>query len=309
MAYAVLFPGQGSQFVGMGADLFDVRPDLLGETADEILGFSLRSVCLEGSAEELTRTEHSQPALFAVAYALWSEFSREAPVPAAAAGHSLGEYTALTAAGAFDYEVALGIVAERSRAMAAAADVRPGSMAALIGAEVETAEAACARRRQEGGHLWVAITNAPGQVVVAGGRDDIDWLAETAPDLGIRRVVPLAVAGAFHTPFMMPAADRLMDVLDGGAAEPAFPVYANVTAAPLAVETVVSTLIAQVVSPVRFAESLEAMAATGIDTFVHIGPGDVTAGLAKRTVPGATTLVVASLEDVGEAADTLSTMQ
>lgn len=309
MAFAVLFPGQGSQFVGMGADLFDAVPDLLGEAADEFAGFSLRRMCLEGPEEELTRTEHAQPALFALSYALWHEFSPQVPAPTAAAGHSLGEYTALAAAGVYSYEAALAIVAERGRAMADAADAEPSTMAAVIGGDLEAVEAVTARRREDDGRLWVANINAPGQVVVAGGRDDVEWLQDNARDLGLRRVVPLSVAGAFHSPFMEPAAERLTAALgrfDPG--PPAFPVYANVSAAPVAGAAVTDSLAAQVVSPVRFSETLEAMWDDGIDTFVHVGPGDVTAGLAKRTLKEAQVLTVSTLADIPEAAAALGSM-
>lgn len=304
MAYAVLFPGQGSQFVGMGADLFAARPDLVGDVADEILGFSLRSVCLDGPEEILTRTEHAQSALFALSYALWDEFARAAPAPAAVAGHSLGEYTALAAAGVFGFEECLAVVAERGQAMADAADAEPSAMAAVIGASLDTVEEVCERRRADGGRLWVANINAPGQVVVAGATGDVEWLADRASDLGLRRVILLAVAGAFHTPFMSGVASRLASALaDVRPAEPLMPVYSNVTAAPVEADEVVDTLTAQVVSPVRFSESLEAMAATGVDTFVHVGPGNITAGLAKRTVPGATTLSVSSLDEIPAATE------
>lgn len=310
MGYAVVFPGQGSQFVGMGADVFDARPDLVGEHADEFAGFSLRSLCLDGTDEELTRTEHAQPALFAVAYALWDELSRDVPAPAAAAGHSLGEYTALTAAGVFSFDVGLAVVAERGRAMAQAADDEPSGMAALIGGDLEAAEKVCASRREDGGRLWVANINAPGQVVVAGGADDIDWLTEHGRDLGIRRVVPLAVAGAFHSPFMQPAAERVRAAL--GVTDPAparFPVYANVTAEPHSPASVADLLVHQVVSPVRFSETLETMHAAGVDTFVHVGPGDVTAGLVTRTLGRDVTVhTVSALADIPPVAESLSTI-
>lgn len=313
MGVAVLFPGQGSQFVGMGADLFEARPDLLGESADAVLGFSLRDVCLRGPEEELTRTEHAQPALFALSYALWEEFSSrlDGMTVDAAAGHSLGEYTALTAAGVLSYPEALAVVAERGRAMAAAADAEPSTMAAVIGGAPDTVANVCQRRRQEGGRLWVANLNAPGQIVVAGGVEDVDWLAANARDLGLRRVIPLAVAGAFHSPFMAPASERLAQALAAvEAGEARFPVYSNVTARPhQSPATVVRTLIDQVVSPVRFSESLEAIAASGIDGFVHIGPGDVTAGLAKRTLSDVTVLTVSTLDDVHEAAGALGSMR
>lgn len=294
MDYAVLFPGQGSQYVGMGADLFESRPDLLGEAADEVLGWSLRRLCLEGPEAELTRTERAQPALFALAYARWEALAAACPhPPMAAAGHSLGEYTALAAAGVLDYLTALTLVAARGRAMAAAADAAPSGMAALLGVDAEAAEAAAARRRDEGGSLWVANLNAPGQVVVAGGTADLTWLADHAEELGIRRVVPLKVAGAFHSPFMEPATRELQSALQGVVFHSArFSVWANATAVPYGDGEPSDLLVRQVVSPVRFAETLAAMAAAGATTFVHVGPGDVTAGMAKRAVVGAEVLVV-----------------
>jgi [acyl-carrier-protein] S-malonyltransferase len=306
MGYAVLFPGQGSQTVGMGADVFEARPDLLGDGADAVLGWSLRSTCGEGPDELLTRTERAQPALYAVSFALWEAFRRRVDrPPAAAAGHSLGEYTALAAAGVFRFDDGLRLVAARAAAMAGAADRAPSGMAALIGADEGAAEALCAARREQGGRLWVANLNAPGQVVVAGGEDDIGWAAETGRAHGIRRVVPLRVAGAFHSPLMESAARGLESAL--AAARPghsAFPVWANVSARPHAGD-VVEALLRQLTNPVRFSESLRGMAAAGITRFVHIGPGDVTAGLAKRSVGGAETFVVSTLEDAAAVAAAL----
>lgn len=308
MSYAVLFPGQGSQFVGMGADLFAARPDLVGRAADEILGFSLEDVCLRGPEERLTRTEYAQPALFCLAYALWDVMADRVPAPAAAAGHSLGEYTALTAAGVLGYGDALAVVAARGKAMAAAADARPSTMAAVIGAGPDQVESVCDDRRRRGGRLWVANLNAPGQVVVAGSVEDVEWLERSAGDLGLRRVMPLSVAGAFHSPYMASASDSVAAALEQVQISPArFPVYANTTASPVG-EDVIASLVNQVVSPVRFSESLEAIAAGGVDTFVHVGPGDVTAGLARRTVRDATVLTVSSVDDVGKVADILGTM-
>ncbi len=294
MSYAVLFPGQGAQFVGMGAGLFEAAPDLLVEQADAVLGWSLKELCLEGPEDVLTRTEHAQPALFALAYAQWLAFSEAVGgyQPVAGAGHSLGEYTALAAAGVLSFEDALKLVAKRGQAMAAAADREPSSMAALLGADPETAESIAAQRRATGGRLWVANLNAPGQVVVAGGDDDIDWVVENARELEVRRAVKLKVAGAFHTPFMEPAAAELAAaVADVPFGKPRFPVYGNVTAAPLVADIGVG-LVEQLTSPVRFAESLAAMAKAGVGVFVHVGPGDVTAGMAKRSAPESEVLVV-----------------
>ena len=291
---AVLFPGQGSQEVGMGADLFERHEGILGTESDTILGWSLREVCLDGPLERLTRTEHAQPALFALAYARWLDVVDvlEGRVQAAA-GHSLGEYTALAASGMVDFQAALSVVAERGAAMAEAADAEPSGMAALIGASPDLAEQIATRRRSEGGRLSVANINAPGQVVVAGGAEDLDWLEGNARDLGVRRAIRLNVAGAFHSPFMEPATPRLRDALAGlTVGEGRFDVWSNVTAAPVAAADVVELLGRQVVSPVLFQQTLENMAATGIETFIHIGPGDVTAGMAKRSVDNPTVVVV-----------------
>ena len=280
---------------------------MLGDAADDVLGWSLRSMCLEGPEEALTRTEHAQPALYATAYALWAELQQRLEIPpSGAAGHSLGEYTSLAAAGALSFLDGLTLVAERGRAMAAAADIEASGMAALIGADEETAESIAAARRREGGRLWVANINAPGQIVVAGGAADIQWVVEEARDLGVRRAIALKVAGAFHSPYMEPAAADLATTISSTSiVEPAFPVWANVTAQPHGAE-VGPTLVAQLTGTVRFADSLLDMAASGVGTFVHVGPGDVTAGLVKRSVEGTEPVVVSSLEDVDAAVEILS---
>ncbi|MDH5421041.1 MAG: ACP S-malonyltransferase [Acidimicrobiia bacterium] len=308
MNYAVLFPGQGAQYVGMGADLFESASELLVERADEILGWSLKDMCLVGSEEALTRTEHAQPALYALAYALWQDFSAAMGnrQPSAAGGHSLGEYTALTAAGALSFENGLRLVAERGLAMAAAADLEPSAMAALLGADPDLAEGIAANRRSAGGRLWVANLNAPGQVVVAGGEADIDWVVEQSREFGVRRAVKLNVAGAFHTPFMAPAAEQLSDsIADVEFSEPRFDVYGNVTAAPLGAN-LGQGLVDQLTSPVRFAESLANMSDVGVEVFVHVGPGDVTAGMARRSAPDREVLVVNDQESLEAAVQRLA---
>lgn len=301
--YAILFPGQGSQRVGMGTELFAAHADLLGESTDRIVGWSMESMVVDGPQDVLTRTEHAQPALYAVSYALWRSLESALPTTAAAtAGHSLGEYTALAASGALAYEDGLELVAERGRAMAAAAATGERSgMAALIGADLAQAEEVAAGRRRSGGRLWVANVNAPSQVVLAGGEADIEWLSENAPSLGIRRAIPLAVAGAFHSPFMAAAAERLEAALDDTHfSRPEFPVYANTTARP--VEDPARQLAEQLVRPVQFSRTLEHMAENGITTFIHVGPGDVTAGLVKRTLPNAVVHVVSDLDGVAAVA-------
>lgn len=310
MSLAVLFPGQGSQHVGMGADVFEARPDLLGPTADRILGWSLREMCLEGPEDALTRTEHAQPALFAVCYALWEEFRMHLKGQVSgAAGHSLGEFTALCAAGALPYPEALEVVARRGVAMARAADLDPSGMAALIGAQPEQAEEIASRRRESGGRLEVANLNAPGQVVVAGSASDIEWLVSEAPALGLRRVIPLKVAGAFHSSFMEQATEEIGAALASVRFRtPAFRVWSNTTARPHDVAEMAAVLRSQVVSTVRFAETLEDMASEGMTRFVHVGPGDVTAGMARKTVPGAEVHRVSALEEARVVAEALVSM-
>ena len=307
MSYAVLFPGQGSQSVGMGGDLFAVHPAVLGDAANDILGWDLAALCREGPEEELVRTDRAQPALYAVAFALWEAFRRQAPgLPAAAAGHSLGEYTALAAAGALDYREGLRLVAARGAAMADAANEAASGMAALLGIDIAQAEAICGERRDAGGELWVANDNAPGQIVVAGGAADLDWLGEIGRSRGVRRVIRLKVAGAFHSPFMAGAASALASAIaETEFGTPAFPVWANATAAPHG--DVPASLVAQLTAPVRFAESLVAMRATGITAFVHIGPGDVTAGMARRTLPPNVEVFTVSAEsDISAVCEALS---
>lgn len=306
MQYAVLFPGQGSQSVGMGADVFAMRPDLLGSAADEVLGWSLASVCANGPESELVRTDRAQPALYGVAYALWEAFAVRAPhPPLAAAGHSLGEYTAHAAAGALSYVDGLRLVAARGRAMATVTETAVGTMAAVMGADLEKVEGVAASLREDGAELWVANVNAPGQTVVAGSEEAVARLVENARDLGLRRVIKLNVAGAFHTPMMESARHDFEAALAGvefGAGT--FPVYSNLKAAPAT--DVVGSLAGQLVGKVRFSDSLLAMADAGAEAFVHIGPGDVTAGMAKRTVKGATIITVSSLDDIGAAVGELA---
>ena len=297
--------------MGMGADLFEARPDLLGDSVDELLGWSLRELCLEGPEELLVRTERAQPALFCLSYVLWVELSeRLRSLPIAAAGHSLGEYTALAAAGVFGFTETLSVVLARGRAMAEAADAEDSGMMALMGVDDDVAQDVAEFRRVEGGRLVVANLNAPGQVVMAGGASDLDWLEARGRSFGIRRMVRLPVAGAFHSRFMAPAARKVEEALVGLRSRPAlFPVYANVSGLPMEGSRISETLVNQVSSPVRFAESLSAMARLGVEVFVHVGPGKVTAGLARRTVPSARVLTVNDLAGAAEVAESISSME
>ena len=255
----------------------------------------------------LTATDRAQPALYALASALWMEFAeRVGHPPSAAAGHSLGEYTALAASGAFSFDEGLELVATRATAMAEAVGQTPSGMAAVLGATDGEAEEVAAARRADGGRLWVANLNAPGQVVLGGALEDIDWLVRNGRRLGLRRVVQLKVAGAFHSPLMAPAVPRLSAALEQITIQrPGFPVWANVTAAPFDTGNARKLLSRQVVAPVLFGASLRAMHAAGVEVFVHVGPGEVTAGLARRAVRGCRVLVVSSVSQAEEAAAVL----
>jgi [acyl-carrier-protein] S-malonyltransferase len=286
----------------------DIRADKpwLFTAASDRLGWDLDDVIANGPEEELTSTEKAQPALYVTAYALWEEFISSADEwPVAFAGHSLGEYTALAAAKSLSYEDGLDLVAERGRVMADAAAQTESGMAALLGADSQAAEQIARTRRDDGGALYVANINAPGQIVMAGGLADIEWLLANARSLGVRRVIPLRVAGGFHSPFMQSAADRL-DVALGATSfeQPQGAVFANATAG--VTHNPRRTLAEQLTASVLFSESLEHMAEAGVDTFVHVGPGDVTAGLAKRTVPSAQVMAVSSLVDARNVAVELS---
>jgi [acyl-carrier-protein] S-malonyltransferase len=295
----------------MGSDLFDARPDLLGERANELLGFDLRQLCLDGPDEDLTRTDHAQPALFALSYALYEELRSALPSPPdGLAGHSLGEYTALAASGALDFETGLSMVARRGRSMAQAADLEASGMAALIGADLGLARRMCDARAAIGGRLQVANVNTPTQVVVAGGAADLEWLAANVSDFGVRRAIPLKVAGAFHTPFMEPARTAVEEAFASAAVSaPKIPVWSNTTAKPHEINEIATLMARQVVEPVLFSDSLIDMRDSGIATFVHVGPGDVTAGLVRKTLDDVDTLVVASLADIPAVTDALGTIE
>jgi [acyl-carrier-protein] S-malonyltransferase len=290
----------------MCADVRGARPDLFGAIARDVLGWNIDELIDDGPQERLTETQHAQPALFATSFALFDELRKVVEAqPSAAAGHSLGEYTALAAAQSLGYTDGLALVAARGRAMAECAAESSSGMAALLGADEATAESIASARRADGGQLFVANLNAPGQVVVAGGSTDIAWLVENARELGVRRAIALDVAGAFHSPFMAKAATALDTALESTHFDtPSFAVYANATATPTT--DVARTLSTQLTAPVRFAESLVNMAGAGVDTFVHVGPGDVTAGLVKRTVPDATVHVVSNLDEVHAVGQQLS---
>lgn len=284
---AWLFPGQGSQAVGMGKALaeWSKRARAVFEEADEALGFALSAVCFAGPEEELTRTENAQPAIVTTSIALLEalrECHAELPSPAYAAGHSLGEYSALVAAGALSLSDAVRTVRERGRAMQAAVPAGAGAMAAIMGATDEQIAQLCVEAA--GGEVLApANFNAPGQTVIAGTRAAVDRAVELSKTLKLKAVL-LKVSAPFHCSLMAPAAASVAQSLAASTLnEPRFPVVANVDAHPnSAKDRIADLLVRQVDSPVRWHASVQAVADAGVTRALEIGPGKVLAGLVKR---------------------------
>lgn len=286
---AFLFPGQGSQAVGMGKDLcrrFPIAREVFSE-ANAVLGFALSELCFAGPLEELTLTANTQPALLTVSYALTRVLREDLGMqPRWAAGHSLGEFSALVAAGGLSFAVALRVVRERGLAMQESVPPGVGSMAAILGLEPGDVDDVC-RIAADGQVVSAANLNGGGQVVIAGHREAVDRAAALAKTRGAKRVVPLTVSAPFHCALMQPAAERLERVLDSVAVAPLqFPVITNVEATPCTdANRVKGLLVRQVVSPVRWQESVEALARLGCTAAVEVGPGRVLSGLVKRIAP------------------------
>lgn len=286
---AVLFPGQGSQQLGMGETLatYDPLAASVFQEADELLGIPLSEYCWDGPSDQLNSTEITQPALLTHSLAVWRALRRAQPdfLPAAAAGHSLGEFSALVAAGALQFPSALGLVRERGLAMKDAGDSNPGGMAAILGLETEQVQETCAQvtTEQDGG-VWVANDNCPGQVVISGDEGALMEASRRLERAGARKVVRLAVSIAAHSPYMQAAQDRFRRALDQAELnDPGIPVYGNVGAIALGNAADIKTdLDAQLTSNVRWTETIQQMISDGIDTFVEIGSGDVLLGLVKR---------------------------
>lgn len=281
--FAAVFPGQGSQYVGMGRELAERYP-VVRETfaeADEVLGFSLSRLCFEGPEDELTLTRNTQPALLTMSVAVFRLLEGEGLRVKLAAGHSLGEYSALVAAQALSFPDAVRTVRLRGQLMEEAVPPGIGTMGAVLGLEREVVEALCA---EVSGVVEPATYNGPGQVVVAGETAAVQALMEAAAAKGARRTQLLKVSGPFHSSMLARAGERLAEWLESiEVSAPRFPVYSNVTAGPVeSPEEIKRCLAKQVSAPVRWEESVRNMAADGASRFVEIGPGRVLSGLIKR---------------------------
>lgn len=283
---AYVFPGQGSQKVGMGHDLFDsfksAREVFI--QADETLGFSLSRLCFEGPENELKQTVNTQPALVTVSLACYQAAielcgKENVPAPVFLAGHSLGEYTALAISGVLDYSSAIYLARERGRLMQEAGEKNPGGMAAILGLDENTVDSIC----KETG-TWMANFNCPGQIVISGDKTSIEKAIALAISKGAIRALALQVSGAFHSPLMQPASQGLESIINKLTfCEPVIPVIGNVSALPLnTVQSIKKELISQLTSGVKWQQSIEYMIGQGVNTFIEIGPGKVLSGLIKR---------------------------
>ncbi|WP_210518973.1 ACP S-malonyltransferase [Hymenobacter terricola] len=286
---SVIFPGQGSQFPGMARELFDQNLDAraLMTQANDILGFSLTAAMFTGTDEDLRRTDVTQPAIFVHSVAQF--VARPELVPAMTAGHSLGEFSALVAAGVLKFEDALPLVARRAQAMQAACEEQPGTMAAILGLDDATVERICQEITAAGDVVVAANYNCPGQLVISGTTEGVAKACEALKAAGAKRALLLPVGGAFHSPLMQSAAAALAEAIEKttfGAAR--CPVYQNVDARPHTDPSEIkANLLAQLTAPVRWTQLVQAMAADGATEFVECGPGKVLQGLVKKIVPTA----------------------
>ena len=305
MTVAFCFPGQGSQAVGMGRAFAEAYPEARAvyDEASEAVGLDLARLSFEGPLEELTKTELQQPALVATELACLRALEAAAPSPDVVVGHSVGEYAALAAAGVVSDREAVALVRARGLATAEAALERPGAMAALLGLDDPEVEELCAGI--EG--VWPANYNCPGQLVVSGETPAVDRVLERAAERGARRAIKLPITGAFHSPLVGGAAERLAPALDAvNWNEPSPPFMSTVTAELEPAARIRDVLLEQLTAPVRFTQAVQALVGRGVETFVEVGPGQVLSGLVRRIDRSVRTVSVGEPADLAKLDEVLS---
>ncbi len=302
MSLALLFPGQGSQHVGMGQALALAYPVAARtfEEADDVLGFSISRLAWEGPEEELVLTKNAQPAMLTHSTAVYRAVVDRLGDVAMAAGHSLGEFSAHVAAGTLEFADAVRTVRLRGELMYSAGQDRPGTMAAVLGLGDDDLVSVCEQASSEAGTCVPANFNSPGQVVISGDLDGVERAMELASEKGAKRVVQLSVSGAFHSPLMTPAEDGLSQHLESTHFnDPNYPVVANVTAEPVvSAGGARDLLVRQLTSPVRWSESVGHMVASGVEEFIELGPGSVLRGLNRRNAKGISCSSLGEPEDL-----------
>jgi [acyl-carrier-protein] S-malonyltransferase len=305
MKLAFCFPGQGSLEAGMGRDIAEAVPEAMGvfEEASEASGLDLRKLCFEAPLEELVNTEVQQPALVATSLAVLAALQKQGVRPDYVIGHSVGEFPALVAAESLTTVDTIRLVRERGLAMADAARERPGSMAAILGLDDRVVEEIC----EEIECVWTANYNCPGQVVISGENEAVDEACAAAERAGARRTVKLKVSGAFHTPLVAKAAERLRPAVERiRLHEPAAPFMSTVSARIEPAQRIAALLVDQVTSPVRFTQAAGELVRSNVKTFVEVGPGNVLSGLLKRIDRGVRTIPVGSRGGFRKLEDLLS---
>jgi len=303
MKVAFCFPGQGSLEAGMGREIAEAVPEAMDvyRIGSEATGMDLAHLCFEAPLEELVQTEVQQPTLVATSLAILAAVRKEGLAPDVVVGHSVGEYAALASVGAMGTGETIALVRERGLAMAEAAKQRPGAMAAILGLEDQLVETLCRKILM----VWPANYNCPGQIVISGENEAVEECCAEAESLGARRAIRLKVSGAFHSPLVARAADRLKPAIDRiRFSDPVAPFMSTVTAKVEPAQRLAALLVNQLTEPVRFTQAAGELIKDGVTTFVEIGPGNVLSGLVKRIDRGARTISVndlASLEKAKEA--------